>query len=270
MSKIAILYGHGINCDLETQYVIEKASERLNLSSQIKTERVHTNEFIRKNKRLEDYQMLVIPGGFLHGDDISAGKILANKLKTKLSKELEDFIQSEKLILGICNGFQVLVKYPTLPCREDQKVTLTWNNSGRFIDRWIKVKVNQKSPCIYLKDIDEIYLPIRHAEGRFTGDEEILDTLEKEGQVALKYVRPDGSPAEGEFPWNPNDSIRDIAGICDKSGRIFGLMPHPEAFHSPLNCPNWVRDKTEEEEIKEMGTGLKIFENVVKFIDKKM
>lgn len=265
MIKIGVLYGHGINCDSETLRVLDRALKMKNVEGE--AEKIHTNQLIRGRKKLENYHMLTIPGGFLHGDDISAGKILANKLKTKLSEEFEDFIGSGKLVLGVCNGFQVLAKYPVLPSSREQKVTLTWNDSGRFIDRWVYLKTNKDSPCIYLEGIDKIRLPIRHAEGKFIARKPVLDKLEANKQVALKYIRDNGDPAIQKYPDNPNGSLRDIAGICDKTGRIFGLMPHPEAFHSFYNHPEWTKQKIEGE-IRKKGAGLKIFDNALGFLER--
>lgn len=263
MIKIAVLYGHGLNCDRETKYALEKTTEIMG-EENIRVQRVHISEFIGKTHQLQEFQMLTIPGGFLHGDDISAGKILANKLKTTLSHELEEFIQDRKLILGICNGFQVLVKYALLPVHGRQKVTLTYNDSGRFEDRWTWVKVTQHiSP--FLRGLNKLYLPIRHAEGKFTAPQPVLEKIEGNNQIALEYCKENGDPANGEFPYNPNGSLRDVAGICDRTGRILGLMPHPEAFISYFNRPNWdviKRKKT----IPRVGNGLKIFKNAIKFL----
>lgn len=267
MFKIAVLYGHGINCDKETLEVLNRVID--SKESNGKAKRVHTNEFIRGEDELKNYQMLVFPGGFLHGDDISAGKILANKLKTKLSKDFENFVQRGKLVLGICNGFQVLAKHPILPSLDRQKVTLTWNDSGRYEDRWVWLKINENSPCVYSKGIDKIRLPIRHGEGKFIAEDKVLDKLEKNNQVALRYAKRDGSEANGEFPYNPNGSMRDIAGICDKTGRVFGLMPHPEAFHSLYNYPNWIELKKKGKGLPET-TGVKMFENAVEFIQENL
>ena len=230
--KILILYGYGINCDNETQFGFELAGAE--------AEKVHINQLISGEKKLKDYQILAIPGGFSFGDDIEAGKILATKIKYNLAAEFSEFIREEKLIIGICNGFQVLVKLGVLPGfdknRDRQDVTLTFNDSGRFEDRWVYLKINQKSPCIWTKGIETIYLPIRHGEGKFISKNEIVsEKLKKENQIVAQYIDDKGNLAG--YPLNPNGSEYNIAGICDETGRIFGLMPHPEAFLYPKIIP---------------------------------
>lgn len=265
MIKVAVLYGHGINCDRETKFAVEKTTELIGLKG-VTVERVHINEFIKGIKDLDDFQMLILPGGFLHGDDISAGKILANKLKTTLSEEIKRFRSEKKLILGICNGFQVLVKYPLLPSHEKQEVTLTFNVSGRFEDRWTWLKVNENASP-FLKDMKYLYLPIRHAEGKFTASEPVLNKIEEKGQIALYYCKENREKANGKFPYNPNGSLRDIAGLCDETGRIFGLMPHPEAFLSFTNRPNWDVLKRKRKTFPSQSTTLKIFENALTYLE---
>ncbi|MBN2310357.1 MAG: phosphoribosylformylglycinamidine synthase subunit PurQ, partial [Candidatus Hydrogenedentes bacterium] len=166
--------------------------------------------------------------------------------------------------IGICNGFQVLVKAGMLPAfdgRFEQEVTLTWNDSGRFENRWVSLAVARNTRCVWLKGVERLELPIRHGEGKFIArDEATLERLRADGQVALRYARRDGSPARGEFPANPNGAVDDIAGICDPTGRVFGLMPHPEAFVHPTNHPRWTREETGEE-----GAGLRVFRNAVEY-----
>ena len=168
--------------------------------------------------------------------------------------------------MGICNGFQVLVKYPLIPDIDGpQEYTLSENKTGRFLDRWVSVGVNERSSPIFLRGLEKLRLPIRHAEGRFYAEREALVELENSDGVAMRYVTSDGNLAGGKFPENPNGSISDVAGISDPSGRIFGLMPHPEAFVSPLQEPDWqVRKRNCE--VEEEGSGLKIFKNVVKYL----
>ena len=253
--KVLILYGHGINCDNETQYGFELAGAE--------AQKVHANELISGEEKLKDYQILAIPGGFSFGDDIGAGKVLATKIKYNLAEDFREFIQQGKLIIGICNGFQAMVKLGILPGLErnynKQDVTLTFNDSGRFEDRWVYLKINQKSSCIWTREIDNLYLPIRHGEGRFiSSDETVREKLERQDQIVVKYVDDKGELAD--YPWNPNGSELNIAGICDETGRIFGLMPHPEAFLFPQNHPRWTREKIP------VGQGLKVFQNAVNFI----
>lgn len=253
--KALILYGYGINCDNETQYGFELAGAE--------AKKVHVNQLISSEKKLRDYQILAIPGGFSFGDDVGAGKVLATKIKYNLTGEFSEFIKDGKLIIGICNGFQVLVKLGILPGfdknYDKQDATLTFNDSGRFEDRWVYLKINQKSPCIWTRGIETIYLPVRHGEGKFIlRNEEIREKLIKQKQIVVQYVGEKGNLAG--YPFNPNGSELNIAGICDEAGRIFGLMPHPEAFLSPQNYPRWTREKIQK------GEGLKIFENAVNFV----
>jgi len=252
--KVLILYGYGINCDEETKYGFELAGGEV--------EKVHLNQLISREKKLKNYQILAIPGGFSFGDDIGAGKVLATKIKYNLKEEFNEFIQKRKLIIGICNGFQVLVKLGVLPGfnrnYEKQEVTLIFNDSSRFEDRWVYLKINQKSSCLWTKGIDFLYLPIRHGEGKFVSqNEEIKEKLENQNQIVLQYVNKKGEIVG--YPFNPNGSELNIAGICDETGRIFGLMPHPEAFLFPQNHPHWQRKKIKE------GEGLKIFKNAISY-----
>lgn len=253
--KILILYGYGINCDNETQYGFELAGTE--------AEKVHINQLISRERKLKDYQILAIPGGFSFGDDIGAGKVLAAKIKYNLTGEFSEFIKNGRPIIGICNGFQVLVKLGILPgFNKDynrQEVTLTFNDSGRFEDRWVYLKINQGSPCIFTKGIENLYLPVRHGEGKFISKNEAIgEKLKETNQIVARYVDEKGNLAG--YPFNPNGSELNIAGICDETGRIFGLMPHPEAFLFPQNHPRWTREKVKE------GWGLKIFQNAVNFI----
>ncbi len=254
--KALILIAAGINCDKETAYAFEQVGAI--------SERVHINDLILGFRSLKEYQILVLPGGFSFGDDIASGKVLANKLKYKLGKEIESFIEEQKLILGICNGFQVMVKLGLLPALNGefhkQQVTLTFNDSGRFEDRWVYLKINRESPCIFTKGIDKhIYLPVRHAEGKFIpANEQILGLLNEKKQIVAQYVDEKGR--FGAYPVNPNGSIGHIAGICDETGRIFGLMPHPEAYIRKTQHPRWTR-----EELPEEGDGLDIFRNAVEY-----
>jgi len=253
--QVLILYGYGINCDNETQYGFELAG-----AEAIK---VHLNQLINGEKKLKDYQILAIPGGFSFGDDIGAGKVLATKIKYNLAAEFSEFIKEGKLVIGICNGFQVLVKLGILPGfnqnYDRQDVTLTFNDSGRFEDRWVYLKINQKSPCIWTKGIERLYLPVRHGEGKFIlRNKEIREKLIKHNLVVAQYIDDKGNLAG--YPFNPNGSELNIAGICNETGRIFSLMPHPEAFLFPQNHPRWSREKIQE------GEGLKVFNNGVKFV----
>lgn len=257
--NILVLYGYGINCDNETEQGFKMVGGNV--------KKVHINELISGEKKLKNYQILVFPGGFSFGDDISAGKVLANKFKYNLWKELTGFINNGKLIIGICNGFQVMVKLGILPAFDrdygKEKITLTFNDSGRFEDRWVYLKINQESNCIWTQGINNLYLPIRHGEGKFVlKDKKIGERLSKQNQVVMQYVDDKGNLAG--YPFNPNGSENNIAGICDKTGRIFGLMPHPEGFLFYQNHPRWTRKEFQE------NRRLKIFKNAVEFAKNKL
>ena len=262
--KTAILRAPGINCNHETALAFELAGAV--------AEEVHVNDLIADPKRLRDYQILAFPGGFSFGDDISSGQVLARKLKYRLAEPLAEFVASGKLVLGICNGFQVLVKLGLLPAATPsrtndaptdttwiQEAALTHNESGHFEDRWVNLKVNPDSRCVFTQGLpDVIYLPVRHGEGRFLPQNpELLDRLREEGQVAVRYSDDKGN--SGPYPLNPNGSIDHIAGICDPTGRVFGLMPHPEVFVRPSQHPRWTRGAGDEID------GMAIFKNAVSY-----
>ena len=251
--KVLVLKAAGINCDAETAFAFESAGAQ--------TEFVHINQLVSGEKRLADYQIFVLSGGFTYGDDIAAGKILANELKSKLFDAIKDFVAAGKLIIGICNGFQVLVRAGILPGHIDfeQEVTLTNNDSGVFQDRWVYLK-NAASPCIWTKGLLEvIYLPIAHGEGKFIPkNEDVLERLRRQGQIVFTYC--DSRGQSGDYPVNPNGSIDSIAGICDTTGRVLGLMPHPERHIISLQHPRWTR-----EGLKKHGDGFAIFLNAVHF-----
>jgi len=220
---------------------------------------VHVNQLIRREQSLSSYQIMVIPGGFSYGDDIAAGKVLANELKLKLGEDITGFIESGGLILGVCNGFQVMVKAGILPEPTDddsQQITLATNDSGKFECRWVHLGVNQDSPCVFTRGIDSMYLPVAHGEGKFVADADVLPGL----NVALYYTDEHGSREAG-YPDNPNGSVENIAGICDASGRIFALMPHPERHIRGTQHPQWTRLGA-----REYGDGFKVFTNAVSWV----
>jgi phosphoribosylformylglycinamidine synthase I len=248
--KTLILRAPGTNCDVETAFAFERAGAEIDSA--------HVNELVRKEKRIADYQILVIPGGFTYGDDISAGKILANELKLKLGDDIKRFVDAGGLILGICNGFQVLVKAGILPQPNapSQKLTLSGNDSSRFECRWVYLSVDKQSPCVFTKGIDSLYLPIAHGEGKVMADAKVLKGL----KVVLRYADKEGR-VSSDYPYNPNGSADSIAGICDSSGRIFALMPHPERFLRWTQHPRWLREKA-----REWGDGFGIFRNAVEWV----
>jgi phosphoribosylformylglycinamidine synthase I len=249
-----VLRAAGINCDLETQYTLELAGAQ--------AQRVHINRLIENKQMLDNFQILVIPGGFSYGDDVAAGKILANQIIHHLAESLEKFIGDGKLVLGICNGFQVLVKAGILPgngVRRQENVTITNNDSGKYEDRWVYLAPQTKR-CVFIDPDRQIYLPVAHGEGKIvTKDEATLEALHSGSFIAFKYVDKDGN--EGPFPINPNNSVDSIAGLTDSSGRVLGLMPHPERHISTTQHPHWNRLKSGAD-----GDGMTIFNNAVKYV----
>ena len=253
--RAIVLRAAGINCDVETEYALELAGAE--------AERVHINRVIENKGLLDKYQMLVIPGGFSYGDDVAAGKILANQIIHHLSEVVRKFIEEGKLVLGICNGFQVLVKTGILPGdgAVDRRgdVTITYNDSGKFEDRWVYL-APQTDKCVFIEAGRRIYLPVAHAEGKVvTKDEAMLEWLKAEGHVVFKYVDKEGK--EGGYPVNPNGSMGSVAGLTDTTGRVLGLMPHPERYVRPTQHPHWTRlqDKSDSD-------GMTVFNNAVKYI----
>ncbi len=239
--KICILRTDGTNCDEETAHAFRQANGEPFL--------VHVNALRLGRDQLANYQILVLPGGFSYGDDVASGKVLAIELISFLRDQLRAFIEAGKLVLGICNGFQVLVRTGVLPYRQlgTLSTTLTHNASGHFQCEWVDLRPIRESPCIFTRGLSECFpLQIAHGEGRFLTSTETLTCLQNDGLIALRYDQ------------NPNGSQDAIAGICDPSGRIFGLMPHPERSIRPDQHPNWRRQNGQRPE------GILIFENAVR------
>jgi len=301
--RVLILRAPGTNCDEETQFAFELANAEC--------EKIHINQILEQPKRLRDFQIVCFPGGFSYGDDVAAGRILATKLESRLSDELRDFCNSEKLVLGICNGFQIMLKMGLFGTSSPQDAsndagnsngsvgTLTWNDHGRFEDRWVRLATDGDR-CVFLRGVEGLYLPIAHSEGKFVfRDKDLQHDLAASGQLCLRYANsrfadsgdsksagrdtttshhassgvrtsdPGSRDAGGDcnvgildFPSNPNGSQENVAGICDPSGRIFGLMPHPERHVEPTQHPRWTR-----EGLSDHPDGLAIFENAVSFFE---
>ncbi len=234
-----VLCGYGLNCDRETAYALELAGAD--------ARRVHINSLISGETVLTDFQIMAFVGGFSWGDDHGAGVIQAHRFKTRLGDNLIGFVDRGGLVIGICNGFQTLVNLGLLPgCDGDYRtrsVALIANDCGNFRDDWVHLRVNDASPCVFTRGLTAFDLPVRHGEGKFFCEPDMLDRLTAANQVVLRYADEHGHPASGQFPDNPNGSLDDIAGICDTTGRVFGLMPHPEAYSHPTNHPAWTRQK---------------------------
>jgi phosphoribosylformylglycinamidine (FGAM) synthase-like amidotransferase family enzyme len=269
--KVIVLAGNGINCEYETAY-----AAKLGGADHVDT--VHVNELLRQGGVLDAYQLFCLPGGFLDGDDLGAAKACANRFRharlpakeahasVHFWDELMRFIGRGGLIFGICNGFQLMAKMGLVPALDkkygEPAVTLTYNDSGRFEDRWVHLKVNAKSPCVFTRGLERVYLPVRHGEGKLiTAGAEVSRELAAKGLACLHYTDAHYRVATMEYPFNPNGSPEGIAGICDETGRLFGLMPHPEAYLHRTNHPRWTR-----EELPEEGAGVAFFRNAVEYI----
>jgi phosphoribosylformylglycinamidine synthase I len=250
--RALILRAPGANCDAETQFAFEQAGAL--------ADRVHIQRLREQPKLLLQYQILAVPGGFTYGDDVGAGKILAIQLSHFLGEAIRQFRDRERLILGICNGFQAILKAGLLmpPDEDGPLATLAHNESGKFEDRWIQLQA-VPDHCPFLKGYTQLTLPVAHGEGRFVVREPwILKGLEQTGQVVLRYADAHGGPAS--YPANPNGSPGGVAGICDATGRVMGLMPHPERHVLPTQHPQWTRHGLAPE-----GDGLRLFRNAVEF-----
>jgi len=252
--RILILRAPGTNCDVETKAAFELAGGQ--------ADRVHVNRLLENPALIGDYQILCVAGGFSYGDDVAAGRILANQIRHHLADVLQSFRDDGKLILGICNGFQVLIKSGMLLADADDgqaAATLTWNDTGKFEDRWVQLAASGDK-SVFLRDIEQMYLPIAHAEGKFVShDDPTLDALRDSGQLVLSYRSQSGADTAA-YPDNPNGSQHDVAGVCDTTGRVLGMMPHPERYVDRTQHPRWTRG-----EAGEVGDGLKVFENAVAY-----
>ncbi|MBW2040194.1 MAG: phosphoribosylformylglycinamidine synthase subunit PurQ [Deltaproteobacteria bacterium] len=264
---VIVLAGNGINCEYETAYACK-------LGGADRVDIVHINELLWGERSLDDYHLFCLPGGFLDGDDLGAAKACANRFRhakvattgERFWDQMMRFIQKGRLILGICNGFQLMAKLGLVPALGggygEQTVTLTFNDSGRFEDRWIHLKVNSHSPCVFTKGLEKVYLPIRHGEGKFLpASTSIMGQLKEKGLTCLYYTDERYQGSTTKYPLNPNGSVEGVAGICDETGRLCGLMPHPEAYVHRTHHPRWTR-----EELPEEGAGVAFFRNAVEYI----
>lgn len=260
--KVIILAGYGLNCEEETKYAFELADTKGDI--------VHINDLIDEHYHLDDYQILAVPGGFSYGDDTGSGNAYALKLKNHLWEKLRKFVLKDKLVIGICNGFQILVNLGLLPAINKQygkrEVALIHNDNGRYTVRWVDLQIKNKTP--WLLDIKNISLPIAHGEGKFFAEKPILKKLNEKKLIAAKYINGEVSKIQ-DLEYNPNGSIQDIAGITDETGRILGIMPHPERAIFFTQLPHWplLKEKylRENKKIPVGGPGLQIFKNAVKY-----
>jgi phosphoribosylformylglycinamidine synthase len=261
--EVLLLTGYGINCEEETAYAFQACGA--------KTEIVHVNDLIAAPKKLNDYQIFVVPGGFSYGDDTGSGNALANKMRHTLWPELMEFVAADRLVLGICNGFQVLVNLGLLPGGGAQpfgerRAALIANCSARYECRWVNL-MQADSDAVFLRDVETLFLPVAHGEGRFFAAPETLAELQANRQIALRYVDSENRPAAGVFPVNPNGSLDDIAALTAAGGRIFGLMPHPERAFRMNHLPSWPQYAAlnPEADWQAAGPGRIIFVNAVDY-----
>jgi phosphoribosylformylglycinamidine synthase len=254
--KVCVVRTAGTNCDKETAFAFSVFGCDVEL--------VHINMLVSGKVKLSGYHILALPGGFTYGDDIAAGKVMANELRFKLAPQLQEFIAAGKLVIGICNGFQILVKSGFLPGNEAlaQEVSLINNDSGSFQDEWVNLKSpEEESLCVWARNLAPVIsLPIAHGEGKFiVKDQAVLDRIKANGQAVFRYCSPSGE-LEGH---NPNGSLENIAGICDSTGRVLGLMPHPERYLNARQHPRW---KASGE--GNAGDGFFIFRNGAEYVRK--
>lgn len=259
-----VITGYGTNSHLETAHAAR-------LAGADRADVVHFSDIVTARVRLEDYHFLIFPGGFLDGDDLGAAqaaglrwRYLADARGTSLLKSLTRFLDDGKLVLGICNGFQLLVKLGVLPsldgARFERQVSLSHNDSARYEDRWVNLLPNAKSPCVFTRGLGMLAMPVRHGEGKLvTRDADTLQRLQDENLIALQYADPATGQPTQEYPLNPNGSPLGIAGLTDPSGRVLGLMPHPEAFHHVTNHPAWTRGEVD-------APGTMLFVNAVNYL----
>lgn len=270
--KAIVIAGNGTNCEREVAHACRLAGAEV-------ADIVHIAELLAGRVRLDDYHLLNLAGGFLDGDDLGSAKAGANRLRhapvrdssEHLIDQVRRFITDGKLIIGVCNGFQLMVKMGLLPALngnyERQATTLTFNDGGRFEDRWVYLKADPASPCIFTRGLKGVYLPIRHGEGKFMAEsEEVLRQIEQRHLAALKYCDSAYRAPTMDYPFNPNGSMAAIAGLCDETGRLFGLMPHPEAYVHRTHHPRWTREET----LPEEGMGLWLYQNAVRFIREEL
>ncbi|MGI6393446.1 MAG: phosphoribosylformylglycinamidine synthase subunit PurQ [bacterium] len=262
-ANVLILTGYGINSDVETGWAFEMAGAD-------KVERVHLNRVIDGTVKLEEFQILIFPGGFSFGDHVSSGKVLGLKVRKEMGEGLKKFILDGKLVLGICNGFQTLVKMGVLPgdpenVYKTQVATLAHNDSAKYETRWVRIKANPANKSPFLKGIESFDVVVRHGEGKFVAPRNSLREMRNENLIAFQYVDKNEEPTRS-YPENPNGSDLAIAGITNSRGNVLGLMPHPEVFISGTQHPHWTRNNTGSEK----GAGLQLFENAVLFAKEKL
>ena len=262
---VLIITGHGVNCEGESRTAWEWAGADVSL--------VHLNDLLAAPSQLHCFRALMFIGGFSYGDHMGSGQVMALRIRNAMQDDLLRFIGAGNLILGVCNGFQVMVKIGLLPglggAYLDRRLALMQNDCGCFQNRWVELRCEPASPCIFTRGIERISLPVRHGEGKiFAPDARVLRAVEAAHGVACRYVDPDHGRPTQVFPWNPNGSLRAIAGMCDSTGRVFGMMPHPEAYLLAENHPTWEISR-HREGMPRAGAGLQLFRNAVAYLSQE-
>lgn len=266
MTNAIIMSGYGINSEMETQEVLRRVG--------IKSDIVHINDLIEKRKKLSKYRIIVFPGGFSYGDDTGAGNAYANKFRNNLFEDLKEFLDEDNLVIGICNGFQILSNLGIVPAfnREyKREVALMANKGGVLECRFVTLKPIAKNH--WTEGIEKIYCPIAHGEGNFYCEPEVLNKIKEKNMVAFKYVKEDMSAANGEYPYNPNGALEDIAGITSEDGKVLGMMPHPERAIEFTNMYDWPKLKEEYLrrgiELPKESINMKLFKNIANYFKGK-
>lgn len=263
MARVLVITGFGLNCERETAVAFESCGAAVT--------QLHFNCLLEQQDALMEHDLLAFIGGFSFGDHLGAGVAFANRLKARLGEQIGAFVADERLVLGICNGMQVITRLGLIPATDGQsaepQAAMARNDQNCFRDDWVTLKANPASPCVFTRGLDHLPLPIRHGEGKFTvATDAVLASLRAQNQICLQYSDPESGEPTDEFPYNPNGSVDAIAGVCDPTGRILGMMPHPEAYLSPYNHPHWTRQKINGV-LPERGLGSAFFQNAVDYLN---
>jgi phosphoribosylformylglycinamidine synthase len=266
MDKAIIMSGYGINSEMETQEVLKRAG--------MKSDIVHINDLIDKRKKLKNYRLIVFPGGFSYGDDTGAGNAYANRVRNNIFDDVKEFLDGDNLVLGICNGFQILANLGLVPAftkEYKREVALMPNKSGVFQCRFVTLKPVAKN--FWTNGIERIYCPVSHGEGNFYCEKHVLDKIKEKNMITFRYVKEDLSPAHEEFPFNPNGALEDIAGITSENGKVLGMMPHPERAMEFTNLYNWpnLKEKMLRDgaQLPVESMNMQMFRNVVEYFKGK-
>jgi phosphoribosylformylglycinamidine synthase subunit PurQ / glutaminase len=260
--KALIMSGFGINSEMETREALSRAG--------MESDIVHINDLIDGEKQMGDYRLLVFPGGFSYGDDTGAGNAYANRVRNNLWRDVTEFIEGDNLVLGICNGFQILANLGLVPAFDRQfrrDIALMPNRKGVLECRFVTLK--PAADNLWTKGIEQIWCPVAHGEGNFSCSKETLQRLQRQNMIAFRYCREDLNPANGEYPYNPNGSIGDIAGITSADGKILALMPHPERAMEFVDLYDWPLQKAlmkrQQRPVPKASVNMQFFQNIVNY-----